>query len=190
MADPERKREPSPKLPGLPERPVQPVRPVRPVTPERRGQPVTIRHLCEVPDALPTVARAYVTAWMPYYGPAGPGNAFEDLAGCSHKDQLPICLLAMDGDTVVGTVSLRDSSISHPDVSPWGTALLVLPERLGQGVGSQLVAALEDVAREHGFKKLYMSTDTATVLLLKRGWRQIDTAQSLRGPVAVCMCDL
>jgi GNAT superfamily N-acetyltransferase len=168
----------------------QSVQPEQSAQLKRPVRPITIRHLCEVPNALPTVARAYVTAWMPYYGPGGPGNAFEDLAECCHSDRLPICLLAMNGDTVVGTVSLKDSSISHPHLSPWGTALLVFSDCLGQGIGRQLVVALERIAGEHGFKRLYMSTDAATALLLKCGWRQIDTAQSLHGTVAICKRDL
>ena len=49
-----------------------------------------IRHLLEVPEALPVLARWFVEEWGPYYGPEGPGDAEADLRAASHRDQLPI----------------------------------------------------------------------------------------------------
>jgi hypothetical protein len=48
-----------------------------------------------------------------------------------------------------------------------------------------LVAALEEEARRLGFTRIYMSTDAANGIVEARGWRAIDTADSLRGEVTV-----
>ena len=104
-----------------------------------------IRHLLEVPEALPVLTRWFVEEWGPYYGPEGPGDAEADLRAANQRDQLPICLVALDAaGGVTGTVALRAESIaSHRHLTPWLAALLVAPEHRRRGIGTALIAAIE-----------------------------------------------
>lgn len=69
-------------------------------------------------------------------------------------------LLALDGDTPLGCVHLIDNDDPNlPDLHPWLAAMVVVPERRGQGIGSALVHALQREARALGFERLWLGTD-------------------------------
>lgn len=150
------------------------------------GDPIDVRYLAERPELLSTLVAWFEAEWEPYYGAAGPGNAGADLTESMNRTELPMCLVALDqGGTLAGTISLRRASISHPELGPWAAAFLVAPGMRGRGVGTRLVAALEEEALRLGFEKLYISTDAANGIVERRGWKSIDTAQSLRGLTTV-----
>lgn len=147
---------------------------------------IEVRYLVEVPTALPILAQWFKEEWGPYYGPTGTGNAEADLKASCQRDELPIGFVAVSNeDEVLGTIALKSSSISHHHLGPWAAAFLVGKDHRRRGVGYTLIAHLEDVARRLGFESVYMSTDGATSIVERRGWRQFDKAESLRGPVRV-----
>ncbi len=150
-----------------------------------------IRHLFEVPERLPELARCFIEEWGPYYGPSGPGDALADLAAAGDRDRLPLCLVALDpSGAVLGTAALRAQSIvSHPHLGPWLAALWVASAHRGRGIASALVAAVEDEARRLGYRRLYVGTDHAG-LVNRRGWRVVDRGSTLRGTVGIYVLDL
>lgn len=69
-------------------------------------------------------------------------------------------LVALEGDTLLGCVHLIDNDDeSLPALHPWLAALVVVPGRRGQGIGSALVRALMNEARAMGFERLWFGTD-------------------------------
>jgi len=147
--------------------------------------------LVDHPELLPKLVEWFEAEWEPYYGADGPGDARADLAESMNRDALPICLVALDVDgALAGTISLKGASISHPELGPWGAALLVGSGKRGRGVGTTLVAALEGEALRLGFERLYMSTDAANAIVERRGWLPIDIAESLRGTITVYELEL
>ena len=146
-----------------------------------------IDHLSQVPDAAETLERWFISEWMPWYGPEGEGDAKCDLAECSSRDALPLCLVARSSDgELLGTASLKAESVgSELGVGPWRAAVLVAKQHQGRGVGTALVAAIEKEGARLGFDSLYTSTDTADRILQRRGWRAIGGTDSLRGPVTI-----
>ena len=159
----------------------------------RKAAPPTIniRHLLEVPEALPTLVRWLEQEWGPYYGAEGPGDAEADLKAADDRDRLPICLIALNASSgVVGTIALRaESIVSHRHLTPWLAGLLVAPEHRRRGVGTALIAALEDETRRLGYQRLYVGTDEAG--LVQRGdWRAIDEGSTLRGTTKIYVLDL
>ncbi len=150
-------------------------------------QRLRIVHLLEAPEAAPTLARWFAEEWAPWYGPDGPGDAQRDLAACSSRNELPICLLALNGDgDLLGTAALKSESIgSERGDGPWLAALLVAKTHRGLGVGTALVEAIEREARRLGFAALYTSTDSAVGMLERRGWQSFGSSVSLKGPVTI-----
>ncbi|MDP6805969.1 MAG: GNAT family N-acetyltransferase [Rhodospirillales bacterium] len=153
---------------------------------------VRIVHLADTPGASATLARWFEDEWAPWYGPEGPGDAARDLALCRHRDELPICLVALGaGDQVMGTVALKSESVGadqHP--GPWLAAFLVDNEHRRRGVGTALVEAIEAEARRLGFAAVHTSVENGGTMFERRGWRAVGTAQSLRGGVVVYRRDL
>jgi GNAT superfamily N-acetyltransferase len=147
----------------------------------------SIGYLADEPALIPILASWFVEAWAPYYGADGPGDATADLAACNRRDRLPVCLVAFDADRKpIGTVALKESSVaSHDHLAPWLAALVVPPAMRDQGVGTFLVAALEQEARRLGFSSLYAGVSPESSILSRRGWREIDRAGSLRGEIAI-----
>jgi len=151
-----------------------------------------IQPLADVPDAAPVLEGWFVAEWEPYYGTDGPGDAAADIADSMRTDGLPLALIALDdAGRPLGTAALKtDSPGSELGLGPWLAAVVIAPEHRGQGVGSALIAAIEDETRRQGHASLYTSTDTLTGLLERRGWRAIDSTETLRGRVAVYTLDL
>jgi GNAT superfamily N-acetyltransferase len=141
-------------------------------------------------DVIPALVEWFESEWEPYYGPSGPGDADVDLRAAAKRTSLPICLVAFVGDELVGTIALKEASISHPELKPWGAAMLVHTAWRRRGVGGALVEASETLARDQGCSRLYMSTDAANSILKARAWKAIDTAESLRGTITVFELEL
>ena len=146
-----------------------------------------IGHLIDSPDIAPILAKWFIDEWGPWYGPNGQGNAESDLAECSSKNKLPICLIAVDENgQMLGTAALKTKSVgSELGVGPWLAAVLVSQEHKGKGVGTALVKAIEEEAARLNFPSIYTSTDTAEGILVRRGWHAFGTTQALRGPVLI-----
>lgn len=69
-------------------------------------------------------------------------------------------LIALDGDVPLGCVHLIDNDDeSLTDLYPWMAAMVVVPQRRGQGIGSMLVRALMREAKSMGFEQLWFGTD-------------------------------
>ena len=140
---------------------------------------VRIELLADHREALPILRQWFEQDWAPYYGPDGPGNAEADLSGCCNRTELPIALVAFHDDEVCGTAALKKESVTtHPHFTPWLAAMLVGAGFRRRGIGGQLIAAVEDMARELGFTCLYVGTGegsgTPETTLRKRGWALVD----------------
>jgi GNAT superfamily N-acetyltransferase len=82
-------------------------------------------------------------------------------------------------DTVVGTASLDNfGSAESPDY--YAVTVFVLPESHGQGVGTQLMEAVESKARELGAEKITVRASiTAKGFYQKLGYRFRDGVEEL-----------
>ena len=82
------------------------------------------------------------------------------LRDADNPDRIPLSLLALVDGQPAGTVNLiHNDDKTRPHLHPWLAALVVVPERRGQGIGSALVRALLQEARRLGCDELYLGTD-------------------------------
>ena len=66
----------------------------------------------------------------------------------------------------------------HTSISSRGSVVtLVAPQFRRHGIGTRLVSALENVARDLGFTTIYSGTSTANSLLMREGWRFMEVVQ-------------
>jgi GNAT superfamily N-acetyltransferase len=156
---------------------------------------VSIELLVDHPEVLQELEAWFVREWEPYYGAEGPGDAHADLLECCQRDQMPLAIVAFDAAVVCGTAALRPISVStHEHFTPWLAAMLVHPDYRGRGVGERLVEAVEGLAREIGFRELYVGTSLPPSgerrggdpqFYLKRGWALIESGPYFKGDVAI-----
>jgi GNAT superfamily N-acetyltransferase len=139
---------------------------------------VHIGYLVDHPEALPTLEKLFQSEWVAYYGPAGPGNAQQDLVAYSNRGQLPVGVVAFLGSMPCGVAALKADSIStHKHLTPWIGGGMVVPQFRRHGIGARLVSVLEDVARNLGFTTVYSGTSTANSLLIREGWQLLEVVQ-------------
>ena len=116
------------------------------------------------------LAARFEAEWAPYYGDAGPGDARRDLASRCNRDRLPIGIVAIDRNRVVGSVALdRDAATG---LTPSIVGLLVVPEARRQGIAGSLIDSAERLARDLGYDQLFISTSILQDLLRRRGWQE------------------
>jgi GNAT superfamily N-acetyltransferase len=134
-----------------------------------------IDYLSNHPEVLPILKEWFETEWAAYYGPGGRGDAQGDLATYANGTKLPVGVVAFLNNDVCGIAVLKAESIkTHSHLSPWAAAAMVHPGHRGRGIGAELIRAVEDEAKRHGYKHIYCGTSTATHLLERRGWRLIE----------------
>lgn len=122
--------------------------------------PVTIHHLFSRPEQLDAVAHLiYNEFWTdkPGYSPAYFARLLSDASSTEH---LPLSLVALAGDELVGTVNLvENDDEKRTHLRPWLAALIVRPEFRRRGIGSVLVRSLLDEAKRLGFSTVHFGTD-------------------------------
>ena len=122
--------------------------------------PITIDHLFNHTDCVPLVADwIYNEFWQdkPGYSPATFDALLRD---ADNPDRIRLSLLVLVDGQPAGTVNLiHKDDKTRPPLHPWLAALVVVPERRGQGIGSALVRALLQEARRLGCDELYLGTD-------------------------------
>ena len=115
------------------------------------------------------LAASYENEWAPYYGESGPGDAVADLASRCNRDRLPIGLVAIEGNRILGSVALDGDAATG--LTPSVVGLLVAPEARGQGIARELIGAAERLARELGYDELFISTSILHGMLRRKGWQ-------------------
>ena len=89
---------------------------------------------------------------------------------------LPVSWVALADNVPAGMVSLKEHDLSsHAHLSPWLSALYVIPEFRRQGIAAGLIDAVVDYARSKGYKELFLFTDNKNSAYLsryytERGW--------------------
>ncbi len=138
---------------------------------------VRVALLADHPGLLADLAASYEREWPHWYGIHG--DATSDLKERSRRSGLPICLIAMEQEQVVGALALAEHAIStHPNLTPCVIGLWVDAARRRRGIGAHLLKAASAHAREAGFEGLYSATSVACRLFLRGGWSKIDTGMT------------
>ena len=136
-----------------------------------------IRLLADHADVIPTLADWYLSEWEPYYGVHGPGDARVDLESRCNREELPIGLVALEGDQVWGTAALDLDATTN--LSPSVVGLLVGRDHRRRGIATALLEAAEDLACRVGYNRLYISTTVLGGLLERMGWNAMGEVEFL-----------
>ena len=89
---------------------------------------------------------------------------------------LPLAWVAFERDLPVGMISFKEHDLSsHSHLSPWLSALFVIPMYRRRGIANALIDTVKEEARNRGYPKLYLFADHKNLSYLSRyyssrGW--------------------
>jgi len=136
-----------------------------------------IKLLADHKEVLPILTDWYLSEWEPYYGVDGPGDAQADLESRCNYEEIPIGLVAIEGDQVCGTVALDLDAATN--LTPSVVGLLVGRAYRRRGIAAALLKSAEDLARTLGYSRVYMSTTVLGDLLERMGWHKLGEVEFL-----------
>ena len=117
-----------------------------------------IRFLADVPGHVDTLARWHHGEWGALYADWSLADAAAELRDHATRRTRPTTLVALDGDALVGSVSLVDEDA--PEFADrgdaWLASLYVVPAARGRGLGAALAQALAAHATALGLDRLWL----------------------------------
>ena len=148
---------------------------------------VTIEHLAEHTDAIPLLATWLLAEWGHLPPPRTHAGEVATFTERAHRDRVPQTFVAMDGSRPVGMASIEAHDMStRPELTPWLSAVYVLPAYRRHGVGSALVEAVVDAAARLNLDTLYLFTPDQMPFYRHMGWRGMEQV-CFRGVEVVIM---
>lgn len=140
------------------------------------------------PACIEALARRHHQEWGPLYDDWTLDAATAELVDHATRTSVPTTLLLLDGDDVLGSVSLliEDAPALQDRGSPWLGSLFVLPEARGRGGGRILVEAAVAHAAREGVAMLRLFTLWHEAFYASLGW-EVEERTSLHGTPVVVM---
>jgi GNAT superfamily N-acetyltransferase len=135
---------------------------------------IEIAFLADHLETVPTLVQWFRAQWPEYFSEFTPAEIAEDFYSETNRSGLDVRLVAFIDGELAGTVTLREFALTDlPEYSPGLGGLFVAERYRSQGVGTELIKAIMDLAREQGYKKIYTSTVTASGIVKRLGWNLV-----------------
>jgi predicted N-acetyltransferase YhbS len=135
---------------------------------------VCIEYLADCPEHIPVLAAWHYAQWR--YLDVGVSVAQRAAALREHgRDTVPMTLIALSGDTLLGSASLIAHDMdTRMDLSPWLASVYVDPPYRERGIGSTLVGEIVGRAARLGFPALYLFTPDRAPFYERLGWHVLE----------------
>jgi GNAT superfamily N-acetyltransferase len=135
---------------------------------------VQIENVADHLHLIDIIALWHFREWG-HVDPTGSVQSWADgLRQETNRGRVPTTFVALEGDELLGSVTLTDHDMtSHLDLTPWLAGLYVKPEKRRLGVGTVLVRHAVQAAAEMGIHRLYLYTESARDLYQRLGWQVI-----------------
>lgn len=145
-----------------------------------------IEFLKHFSEFIPLIAKWFYQEWGHYHPELSLQDIEERLYQRINTNKIPLALVAVENEEVVGTVSLKKYDMdTRKQYSPWLSSMYVREDKRKQGIGKQLVQALENKAKELGVKILYLYTPDAEDFYHKYGWQTFEHVKYRSAQVSV-----
>jgi GNAT superfamily N-acetyltransferase len=139
------------------------------------------------PRHVAALARWHHAEWGALYDDWTLPVATAELEDHTRRASLPTTLVLLDGDTLLGSVSLlmEDAPELQGRGSPWLASLFVSPEARGRGGGRHLVEAAVAHAAAQGVERLRLFTLWHEDFYSGLGWELEERAQLHGVPISI-----
>lgn len=145
-------------------------------------------YLSNHPGRVPALAAWHHAQWGHLYRGWTLEVATAELQDHATRRTLPTTLVLLDGDTLLGSVSVvhEDAAELKDRGSPWLASLYVDEDARGQGLGQALVEAAVELAALNGVERLFLFTPEHAAFYEQLGWEAVESTQ-LNGTAVTVM---
>lgn len=156
-------------------------------TTPRLSETVRIEYLADYPQHVATLAAWFYEQWRWFLPPESSPEAIgAKFLTHLNREVPPIAFVALDGDELLGTASLRVNDMDIlTDLSPWLGGVYVAPQHRQKGVGRLLVSAVEQKALDLGCRLIYLFTFDQEPFYSRLEWRLLKHLEYHGYPVMV-----
>ena len=136
---------------------------------------IQIDYLANYSQWISTLAGWFYDEWEEFYN----GKSMEDVAETIRErlnyNQIPITLVALHENIVIGTVCLKAHDMdTRKDLSPWLAGLYVTEPYRKNGIGTLLVNSIVQEAIRLSISKLYLYTPKTEIFYSGLGWSLLE----------------
>jgi predicted N-acetyltransferase YhbS len=147
---------------------------------------IEIAYLNDHEALIPRLAQLHSDEWSHLYLNWDATTAIAEFAVHQTNGSIPATLIALRSGELVGSVSLiYDDLAGWEYLNPWLASLYVLPEYRGQGIGSQLVTAADELLVGGMADAAFLFTETREAFFTKLGWKWFAASSVFGNPVTV-----
>jgi GNAT superfamily N-acetyltransferase len=152
---------------------------------------IEIAYLADHPEVIPTLAEWFCAQWPAYYAERTPADIAQDFYSEANRTGIPIRLVAFADGELAGTITLREQAFwDLPEYRPGLGGLFVVEQHRGRGIGSELVKAGMQVAREQGYTRVFTTTATANGILERLRWQRVRAVSHGDEQLMLYRCEL
>ncbi len=139
------------------------------------------------PGHAATLAAWHHAEWSGLFADWSLKAATDELADHATRETLPTTLVLLDGDTLLGSVSVvnEDAPELQSHGGPWLASLYVAEDARGMGLGSALAEAGVELAALNDVPKLFLFTPEHEDFYAGLGWEKTADASLRDQPVTV-----
>ncbi|MDR6759326.1 N-acetylglutamate synthase-like GNAT family acetyltransferase [Mycoplana sp. BE70] len=134
----------------------------------------TIEHLADRPEQISSLARLLNAEWghlEPWQDVAELQRALTER---SQSQAAPFTLVALSGDRLLGSASIKFRELAHyPDRLWWIGDVIVAPDQRARGIGGELANEAVRHAQASGIFELFLYTPDKEEFYARRGWETV-----------------
>ena len=148
-----------------------------------------IEYLSDCPEALPTLATWQHAEW----GHLRPNDTLEKrmvrLRGFATGDQIPLTVVALDENEVLGSASLIHHDMeTRMELTPWLAGVYVGEQYRRRGIGAELVRRIMAEAARLKVPLLYLYTVHSEKFYAALGWTLLERTSYREHNVVIMTC--
>ncbi|MBX2875482.1 MAG: GNAT family N-acetyltransferase [Saprospiraceae bacterium] len=135
-----------------------------------------LEYLADNQELLPIVAQWYFEEWGYLSEEKSLEKDIQRLHIYLNKDKVPLMLLAIEEDELLGAAQLKFREMSiYPEKEHWVGGVYVVEKHRGKGIARQILSELIAIAKSLEVETLYLQTENLEGGLYRRmGWKPIE----------------